>query len=138
MSADYSLEYLRDYIHIQHGENFEITPERMEKFWNELAEACEKYDCRRVLAEGIAPKRKMDMMSAYKSGTRASQTSPRLTLACCFPGYKTDEITEFFKIVAENRGVRVEFFVRREDALRWLGVEQTGIENALQSECRIK
>ena len=45
-----------------------------------------------------------------------------VSLACCFYGYKPDDKSQFFKDVAQNRGVRVEFFGERGAALRWLGV----------------
>ena len=46
-----------------------------------------------------------------------------VSLACCFYGCAPDQQTHFFKDVAQNRGVRVEFFDEREAALRWLGVD---------------
>lgn len=45
-----------------------------------------------------------------------------VTELSCFYGYRPDEKSRFFKDVAQNRGVRVEFFGERDAALRWLGV----------------
>lgn len=124
MKGDFSLEFRGDYIHIQHDKDFEISPESMNEFWTALGEACEQYKCPRVLAEGPAPKRRMDTIGAFESGIHASKVAVRLSLALCFYDYKTDELSDFFKTVARNRGARVEFFTDRDEALRWLGVER--------------
>ena len=142
MVADYTVEFRGNYIHIQHRENFVISPERMDKFWVEINEICKKYNCANLLAVGHAPKRRMDLVGAYKSGTKAAEISPKLALACCFDEYEPDEMSEFFKTVAANRGVRVEFFKSQEEALLWLGLgeiqNQTEMNNqsAVQSESR--
>jgi hypothetical protein len=77
-----------------------------------------------VLVEAPSPSRKMDTTAAFESGTRVSQVAPGLKVAMFFLDYKTDELTEFFKTVARNRGTRIEFFGDKESALEWLGVAQ--------------
>jgi hypothetical protein len=54
---------------------------------------------------------------------QASNLIPGLRVACCFENHETDELTEFFKTAASNRGVEIEFFSDRQKALSWLGVE---------------
>ncbi len=126
MSINFALEFRGDHIHIQHPPDYEITPKGQEKLWAELAEACKKYDCRRLLAEASTPpRRRMGTVDAFESAGRAVQSAPGVSLACCFPGYKSDETTEFYKTAAYNRGVRVEFFSSRDEALKWLGIERS-------------
>jgi len=45
-------------------------------------------------------------------------------MACLVQGHVPDNQTEFFKVAAMNRGVRVEFFRDRNEALRWLGIRR--------------
>ena len=125
MSSDFSLEFNGKYIHIIHAPDYEISPESNEKLWKELAEACRKHKCRKVLAEGPTQKRKINSMDAFESGTKASESIPGLMLAICINEYTPDETTKFFINVAYNRGVRIEFFNDKQKALAWLGIKDT-------------
>ena len=124
MSADFSLEFNGKYIHIVHSPDYEITPQSNDKLWAELSRACREYKCRKVLAESPSQKRKINSMDAYQSGSQASEAIPGLTLAICIYEYTPDDTTEFFKNVAYNRGVRIEFFNDKKKALDWLGIKE--------------
>jgi hypothetical protein len=121
MGNDFSLEFNGKYIHIIHASDYEITPESNDKLWAELSLACQKYNCRKVLAEGHNQKRDLGSMEAFQS--QASQSIPGLSLAICLQGYAPDETTKFFMNVAYNRGVRIEFFNDKKKALTWLGIK---------------
>ncbi|MGB5218687.1 MAG: hypothetical protein WBN66_10355 [Smithella sp.] len=125
MSSDFSLEFNGKYIHIIHAPGYEISPESNEKLWKELSQACKKHNCLKVLAEGSSQKRRVTTMDAYESGAKASESIPGLKLAICIYEYTTDATTEFFKNVAYNRGVRIEFFKDKKKALAWLGIKDT-------------
>lgn len=45
-----------------------------------------------------------------------------LVVAICFHDYIFDDISTYFKTVAQNRGVSVEFFSDLDKATKWLGV----------------
>lgn len=121
MNTSFTLDFVSDYIRIQHPDNYEITPESQQKLWKAIGEACRKYDCRRVLAESrTSPHRRMNQLDAFKSASQAAHASSKLRVACLFPGFMPDETTEFFITSAYNRGVRIEFFSEREEALEWL------------------
>lgn len=122
MVNDVKIEYKGDHLHIRHGEGFRITNDAMDAFWAMLAEACEKYECSRVYAEGPAPERDMDTVGAFRSGVQAAESARDLWLAICFEGYEPDELSDLFKNAARNRGVHVKFFSDKEQAHRWLGV----------------
>ena len=127
MSAGFTLEYCSDYIWIRHPEGYRITPQSQQRIWTAIGEACRKYNCPRVLAESPAPpQRDMSKQDAFISAMQAANAASELRLACLFPGYDSDETTEFFITVAYNSGIRIEFFSQREDALEWLGVDQAG------------
>ncbi len=126
MSTDFTLELRGNYIHVQLPPGYEITPEGTAAQFAAVGEARAKYGCRRVLVEGEAPKRRMDTTDAFRSGERAARAETGLSIAFCYAGYEPDELTAFFKNVAHNRGVRVEFFSDRAQALRWLGVDPAG------------
>jgi hypothetical protein len=122
MSTNFKIAFYSTYLHVQLEPGFEICPESMSRLWSELAEASHLYNCRNILAEGLLPSRRMNMAGAFVSGDQLSKSVAGLILACYFEGYKADELTEFFKTVARNRGTMVEFFSTREEAFRWLDI----------------
>ena len=124
LNSDFEMVFRGEYLHILHPPNYEITSEGMKKLWTTLVEACQTHQCTKVLAEGKVYLRKMNAGEAYSSGTTAA-TIPRLRLACLFYDYVPDDLTAFFKMVSSNRGVAVEFFTKKEDALKWLDVTTT-------------
>lgn len=125
MSSDFSLEFKERYIHLIHAPDYEISPESNDILWAELAKACRKYKCLKVLTEGSNQKRRITSMDAYQSGAQAAESIPGMTLAICIDDYTPDDITQFFKNVAYNRGARIEFFNDKKKALAWLGFEDT-------------
>jgi hypothetical protein len=122
MSTDFSIEFHGDYIHVLHSPGFEVTPQSTAKLWAALAAECKTYNCRRVLREGKLGQRKMNWVTAYDSAVQATNVIRGLRIACCFENHTADEMTDFFKMVASNRGVDIDFFPNRHEALRWLGV----------------
>ncbi len=123
MSSDFSVQFNGSYIHLIHAPNYEISPESNDILWAELAKACRKYKCLKVLTEGSNQKRRITSMDAYQSGAQAAESIPGMTLAICIDDYTPDEITQFFKNVAYNRGARIEFFNDKKKALAWLGIK---------------
>ena len=121
MSTSFTLDLHGDYIRIRLPADYEITPESRQLFWEAVGEAHKKYNCFRVLAEcPNPPKRNMTQADSLKSALLAAKTSRELRVAFVFPGYVTDEITEFFITAAYNMGIRIEFFKEREKAIEWL------------------
>lgn len=123
MGIEYAIASRGEYVHVQLDYGYEITPEAASRFWPDLAAACAKSRCQRVLVEGQAIERRMTTANAFKSGTDAARSVPGLSLAVCLYDYVLDELTTLFKTVAGNRGARVEFFSDRAEALRWLGLD---------------
>jgi hypothetical protein len=133
MSTNFKIAFFGTFVHVQLDPGFEISPESMSRLWAELAEACNTYNCRIILAEGLLPSRRMNMAGAFVSGEQLARSVAGLTMACYFEGYKADELTEFFKTVARNRGTMVEFFSAREEAFKWLGVSPSNGQPAGKS-----
>lgn len=125
MGKGFTIEGRGEYIHLLHEPNFEVTREAMGEVWSELADACKRLECNTVLVEAPSPKRKLDTTAAFETATRISQLTPGIKLAMLLLDYQTDELTDFFKTVARNRGARIEYFSDKEKALEWLGVGQT-------------
>jgi len=123
MSADFTVEYRGDYLLAQLHPGFEITPESMKRNWAALADACRQHQCHRVLAVGVVARREMSATSAFETSEGLAGAIPGLQLAACVTGFDPDEVTEFFKNVAHNRGAIVELFGTVEEAKAWLGVE---------------
>ena len=128
MNAGFSLDFCEDYIWIRHPVGYRITPESQEQIWAAIGEACRKYNCPRVLAESPQPpERNMSKQDALKSAKQAACAASSLRMACLFPGYDADETTDFFINVAYNSGIRIEFFTCRDEALEWLGINQSAL-----------
>jgi hypothetical protein len=132
-NTSFKIEFYGTYIYVHLASGYEISPESMNQLWTDLAKASILYNCRHVFAEGFMPSRRMNMAGAFISGEQVAQSIAGLSLACFFEGYRADELTEFFKTVARNRGAMVEFFASREEAFRWLGIRPPG-EQAARSK----
>jgi hypothetical protein len=120
MITNYTIEFRGDHIYVFHEEEFELSRELTDFMWSEIARACGKHHCSKVFIEAPAPRRDLDTAGAFESGARLAAIAPRLSVAICFHGYQTDDLTEFFETVARNRGVNVGFFDDAEAALTWL------------------
>lgn len=123
MSTDYTLKLRKNYLHVKLPNDYEITPEGVQRQWTEIFDVCRKNNCKGVLCEGKISKRNMKIMDAFQSAESFANSGSGLSLAFCFYDYTPDEISRFFVTVAENRGTRVKFFSNKSDALRWLGVK---------------
>jgi hypothetical protein len=126
MNTNFTMEFCGTYIHVRLTPGYEISSESMYRLWTDLAAFSRTYECRRVLAEGLMPNRRMNMAGAFISGEQVAKCVSGLLMACYFQGYTADELTEFFKTVARNRGTSVEFFSDREEAFQWLGIGPLG------------
>ena len=124
MSTDFQTSLHADYIHVQLAPGYELTPEGNAELILAISDVCTRQGQRRVLVEGTVAARRMGTMDSFGSGSLAGSMLAGMSVACCFYGYRPDQQTQFFKDVANNRGVRVEFFTDRNAALRWLGVAQ--------------
>lgn len=123
MDAPFHLEVHPTYLHLKYPTGFMISPETAAETWSAIGDLCDKYGSSKVLIEGDKPERHMDTMSAFESGRILAESIVGVTLAVCLRGHEFDEISTFFKTVAQNRGVKIEFFTNVGDALRWLDVE---------------
>jgi hypothetical protein len=125
MGKGFTVEGRGGYVHVLHVPNYEVTRESMGEVWAELSAVCNRVKCNLVLIEAPSPKRQMDTTAAFETATRIAQIAPGIKMAMLLHDYQTDELTEFFKTVARNRGARIEYFSDKENALDWLGVGQT-------------
>lgn len=127
MSTSFILDFPGDYIRIQLPADYEVTPESRKLFWEAIGKAHKEYNCYRVLAESSTPpRRNMTQVDSFKSALQAAKASRELRVAFVFPGYQTDDTTEFFISTAYNMGLRIEFFNDRESAIKWLCLDVEG------------
>ena len=122
MSTDFKLTPHADYVHVALAPGYEIRPEGVTQLMLSVSDVCSRQGKRRVLIEGRVAARRMGNMDSFGAGALAGSMLTGVSLACCFYGYAPDDQSRFFRDVAQNRGVRVDFFREREAALRWLGV----------------
>jgi hypothetical protein len=130
MDASFDLEIYPEYLHIKHRPNFVINPASADQVWANIGRLCREHDRNKVLVEAESPVRQLDTMAAFDSGRILAEIAPGATIAICFSDYEFDELSTFFKTVAQNRGVKVEFFNELDKAIKWLDVD-TG-HNAAQ------
>jgi hypothetical protein len=105
MSTDFKLTPRADYVHVELAPGYEIKPDGTTALTMAISDVCTRQGQRRVLIGGTVARRQMGTMDSFGLGSLIGSL-----------------LTEFFKDVAQNRGVRIEFFSEREAALRWLGV----------------
>jgi hypothetical protein len=122
VSTDFKTSLHADYIHVELVHGYELTPQGNAELILAISDVCARQGQRRVLVEGTIAARRMGTMDSFGTGSLAGSMLAGMSVACCFHGYQADQQTQFFKDVAHNRGVRIEFFTDREAALRWLGV----------------
>ena len=122
VSTDFKLTPHADYVHVALAPGYEIRPAGLTELMMSLSDVCSRQGQRRVLIEGTVAARRMGTMDSFGAGALAGSMLTGVRIACCFYGYAPDDQSQFFKDVAQNRGVRVEFFSEGDAALRWLGV----------------
>jgi hypothetical protein len=122
MTTEFTLTPHADYLHVALAPGYEIHPQGATELMKSVSDVCTRQGHRRVLIEGTVATRRMATMDSFTIGALAGSMLAGVSLACCFYGYQPDEKSRFFRDVAQNRGVRVEFFGERDEALRWLGV----------------
>lgn len=122
MTTEFTLTPHADYLHVALVPGYELRPQGATELMKSVSDVCARQGQRRVLIEGTVATRRMATMDSYAIGALAGSMLAGVSLAFCFYGYQPDDKSQFFKDVAQNRGVRVEFFGERDEALRWLGV----------------
>ena len=124
MSTDFKVTLHPQYLQVELAPDYEIRPEGTTQLIMSIADVCSRQGLRRVLIEGTIGRRSMGTMDSFGLGSLIGSMLTGTSIACCFYGYDPDGQTRFFMDVSQNRGVRVEFFKERANALRWLGVGQ--------------
>ena len=132
MGSKLGFDVHKHYLHVKHPQGFVITPETARDLWAEIGKLCRENGLHKVLVEADRPERRLDTMSAFDSGRILAESTSGLTVAICYRDYEFDDISTFFKTVAQNRSVNIEFFNDLDAARKWLDVD-TG-ENAAGSQ----
>lgn len=122
MSTDFTTTLQPGYLHVELAPGYEIRPEGTRQLTLAISDVCARRDVRRVLIEGSVAKREMGTMDSFGLGSLMGSMLTGMHVAMCLYGYAPDGQSQFFRDVAQNRGVRVDFFTERDAALRWLGV----------------
>ena len=123
MDGPFELEVHPTYLHFKYPSGFVITAESSADVWAAVGSLCEEHGCTKVLIETTRPERQLDTMSAFESGRVLAGQVAGVSIAICLHNFEFDDLAAFFKTVAQNRGVKVEYFSSVDDALRWLDVD---------------
>jgi len=121
MSTDFTTTLQAGYLHVTLAPGYEIRPAGTRELTLAISDICTRRNVGRVLIEGRVAKRHMDTMDSFGLGALMGSRLAGMQVAICLYGYAVDQQSQFFKDVAQNRGVRLDFFSDREAALRWLG-----------------
>ncbi|HVQ57213.1 MAG TPA: hypothetical protein VMS29_10685, partial [Pyrinomonadaceae bacterium] len=113
----FELEVHPTYLHISYPPGHVIASENMQDKWRRIGKICREHGIAKVLIEADKPERHLDTGSAFDAGRALAENMSGLSVAICFHDYEFDELSAFFKTVAQNRGVRMEFFSNLGDAL---------------------
>lgn len=119
-----SSRFQNGFLHIVQHNGPEFASDDIVEIWDEISRTCQKYGCTKVLIEAQEFNRGLDTAGAFDSGVSASQITRGLMIAFCFGSYEPDDILDFFKTVALNRGTRIEFFDSVKEGMEWLGVAE--------------
>jgi len=122
MSTDFSTTLHSNYLHVDLAPGYEIRLEGTRQLTLAVADICARRGVRRVLIEGTVSRREMGTMDSFGLGSLMGSMLTGMQVAICLYRYAPDDQSRFFKDVAQNRGVRIDFFTEREAALRWLGI----------------
>ena len=64
LDSEATLELREGYLYARLVPGFEITPERMNRLWKQVGEACAQHRVRHVLTEGTVSGRRMTTMDS--------------------------------------------------------------------------
>ena len=126
MGAPFQLEVHPKYLHLRYPSGFVASLETTGDAWLALGKLCEQYGRNKVLIEATKPEREFDTMSAFESGRILAENTVGVTIAICLHDHEYDDLSHFFRTVAQNRGVKIELFNDLTEALHWLDVETGG------------
>lgn len=119
----FELKAYPDHIHLRPKPGSVISPATTPELWPRIAEICRERGLSKVLIEAGKFEGRSDTMTAFDSGRALAESMSDIMLAICFCDREFDELTTFFKTVAQNRGVSIELFFDIEEAVRWLDVD---------------
>lgn len=122
MGLPFELTVYPDYLHITHPPRMIIDADSAQEIWGQIGQLCREHGKSKAVLETRGPELRLDTMAAFDSGRILAENTSGLTIALCFYDYEFSDLTTFLKTVAQNRGVRLEFFSEMGAALKWLGV----------------
>ena len=126
MKTGFEIKSDEDYLHILLEPDFGCDRHDLEALWKAIEEFPPKEN-QMVLVETAGPgngdnngcRRNIYITEIYAAASRAPAVGIR-RLAIKLDGFEPDEMSEFFQLVATNRGTNVEFFSESCEALDWL------------------
>lgn len=123
MDGTFRLEVHPEHLHLKFPSGFVLSAESTAEVWVAVAELSGQRGPRRVLIDLPEPDWQLDTMAAFESGRMLAEYTAGLSIAICLYDRDVDELPVFFKTVAQNRGVKVEFFPDLASAHHWLDVD---------------
>ncbi len=118
LTPRYLMEYQGSYVSIRPG--YEPADTADDNWWTLLAEICTANDCYRVLSDTDLCPPASSFSETFDSAAKAAAVLSQVKLAIYFGENLPSESQIFFQTVARNRGLVVELFSQREEALCWL------------------
>ena len=120
MSKGHSLEVHAEFISV--SLKLDMRSDALPACLRELASACAEYSCRHILGHVDGPLGALTVADVFEMATYLATTVPALQVALLIGENDSEELKEFFRLAASNRGMTIDFFTNRTTALQWLGV----------------
>ena len=106
------------YVLVERPENYEVIWSEQPAKLMEIAAACKKADCRKVLIMGSRTKVNLSVADIFDLGEKISKL--QLQIAVVESHDASNEEVNFLEAVTMNRGRPIQFFDNEQDAKDWL------------------
>ncbi|HMQ03081.1 MAG TPA: hypothetical protein PKD26_04125 [Pyrinomonadaceae bacterium] len=123
MDVSFELKVNPTHLHLRHPPGSHIAADEIAGYWSSVGELCRKHACRKLLIESYEPEGSLGTIDVFDAGRTLAENLAGVKVALCHEDFAPDELSLFFQTVAQNRGVKVEFFPSLDEAVRWLDVD---------------
>lgn len=123
MDVSFELKVNPTHLHLKHPPAMKVAAAGIADYWRSVGEICREHSCRKLIIESSEPEEGRDTIDIFDSGRTLAENLAGVKVALCRQDYTPDELSMFFQTVAQNRGVKVEFFASLDEAVRWLDVD---------------
>jgi ketopantoate reductase len=120
MDNHYSFEIHTDFVELNLNLDVHPSSEVLAQCWKDLVATCAQNTSRRVLTRLNIPLRNFSFHDIFEMASYLAVSISGLYIAIVLQDDDSEEVKEFFQLVASNRGLTVAFFHDYESAQQWI------------------